>query len=59
MSNFRQWYLRNQERITWAIIGFLLCDALFAFATGNYTGMILPLVIAYINYYFWNQDRSI
>lgn len=52
MEQFRQWYTKNYEPITWFLIGFLVASALTEFSRGN-TGMALVEIgIAVINYVF-------
>lgn len=55
MENFRRWYLKNQNEITWFLIGFLVMAACIDFGRGNYVGVLINLGIAYVNYYFNNK----
>jgi len=50
LENFRQWYLKNQNKITWFLIGFFIYGALDNFARGNWTGMAINLLFAGMNY---------
>lgn len=52
LENFRAWYLRNYNEITWFIIGFLVMAGLQDTSTGNYTGAIISFGLAYVNYLF-------
>ena len=55
LNNFRNWYLRNQNEITWALIGFLIASAVSSFSRGEYADMSFSLVLAYANYYLNKQ----
>ena len=50
MSNFRNWYVRNQDAITWFIIGWLCCSCIDSLARGNYIWAVIQAGIAYLNY---------
>jgi len=50
MEQFRNWYVRNQDAITWFIIGFLTMQGLNELARGNYVWAGISFVIAYANY---------
>jgi hypothetical protein len=50
MNNFRQWYLKYQQEITWFLIGFLVFAGLQDLSVGNYIGAVLSFGLAYINY---------
>lgn len=52
MNNIRNWYITNYTKINWFIIGFLIAAALEQLARGNYTGAVINIGIAYINYLF-------
>lgn len=51
LSNFRLWYLRNQNEITWFLIGFLIAVALHLFSIGEYEDAGFSLLMAFANYY--------
>jgi hypothetical protein len=51
MSQFRNWYFRNQIEITWFLIGFLIAAALHSFSAGNYVDAAFSLLMAFANYY--------
>ena len=51
LNKFRDWYLTNQNEITWCLIGFLIAAALSSFSRGEYADMSFRLVLAYANYY--------
>jgi hypothetical protein len=50
MSQFRNWYVRNQDAITWFIIGWLSMACLDNLARGSYGWAVFDAVIIYINY---------
>jgi hypothetical protein len=51
MDTLRQWYLKNQDQITWFLIGFLIAAALHSFSQGQYEDMAFSLLMAVANYY--------
>jgi len=51
MDKFRDWYLKNQVEITWALIGFLVASAVSSFSRGDYADMTFSLALAFANYY--------
>ena len=51
MDKFRLWYFKNQNEITWFLIGFLIAAALHSFSKGEYTDSAFSLLLAYANYY--------
>ena len=51
MDKFRAWYLKNQNEITWFLIGFLIASALHSFSVSNYEDMAFSLLLAFANYY--------
>jgi len=50
MNKFRQWYLTNQTEITWFLIGWLALAALHDFGRGDWAGLVLDLVLIWINF---------
>lgn len=52
MSRFKNWYVRNQDAITWFVIGLLVSSALEHLARGQYTGAMISIALAGVNYYF-------
>ena len=50
MNKFRQWYVGNQDAITWFIIGFLTMQGLNELAQGDYVWAGISFVIAFANY---------
>jgi hypothetical protein len=59
LQQFRSWYLRNQTEITWFLIGFLCYSGLISLGRSDYVGAVIAFGVAYINYFFHKQDRSI
>jgi hypothetical protein len=51
LDKFRFWYFKNQNEITWFLIGFLVASATHSFSVGNYEDMTFSLVLAFANYY--------
>jgi hypothetical protein len=52
LENFRRWYLRNQNEITWFLIGFLVMAGCSDVGKGDWAGALLSWGIAWVNYYF-------
>ena len=50
MNKFREWYVGNQDAITWFLIGFLTMQGLNELAKGDYVWAGISFVIAYANY---------
>jgi len=50
MNRFRQWYLTNQTKITWFLIGFLVLAGIQDLNVGNYVGALVSFGLAYLNY---------
>ena len=50
MSQFRNWYVRNQDAITWFIIGFLSMSLINSLANGNWIWAAVESLIIYANY---------
>lgn len=50
MSGFRNWYVRNQDAITWFLIGWLCWSGIDQLARGNYGWAALDFGLAYFNY---------
>jgi hypothetical protein len=55
MNGLRRWYLRNQNEITWFLIGFLIAAALESFSKGEYADAGFSLLMAWANYYLNKQ----
>jgi hypothetical protein len=52
MNAFKQWYIRNQDAITWFLIGWLTMGGLDSLAQGNYIWAAVSFALAYVNYIF-------
>lgn len=48
--SFRNWYVSNQDEITWFIIGWLCFSCLDNLIKGSYAWAAFDAVIAYFNY---------
>jgi hypothetical protein len=56
MEKFRNWYVTNQDAITWFLVGFLTFGGFDALVRGDYGTALLNFVLAYANY-FMNRVR--
>jgi hypothetical protein len=54
MGQFRNWYIRNQDAITWFIIGVLSMSCLHSFSKGDYIWAAIDIAIIYGNFKFRN-----
>jgi hypothetical protein len=50
MNKFRQWYVDNQDAITWFIIGWLTFAMLDNIVQQQYTWAVVQAVLIWINY---------
>jgi hypothetical protein len=50
MEQFRNWYVRNQDAITWFLIGWCTFAGIADVIDGKYVWAALNFAIAYINY---------
>jgi hypothetical protein len=50
MNKFKQWYVTNQDAITWFLIGALTVQGLYELAQRDYVWAGISFVIAYLNY---------
>ena len=50
MSQFKNWYVRNQDAITWFIIGWVSLSCINSLAKGDYMWAVFDAVIVYANY---------
>ena len=50
MSGFRNWYVRNQDAITWFIIGWLSLSCIDSLVRGSYIWAAFDAAIVFINY---------
>lgn len=51
MNKFREWYIRNQDAITWFLIGVLTSQALDSLAKRDYGSALLSAGLALANYW--------
>ncbi len=49
-DSFRNWYIYNQDAITWFLIGWLSFAGLDNLARGNYIWAGVNFALAYFNY---------
>jgi len=52
MNKFKQWYVGNQDAITWFLIGWLSLQGLHELEQGDYVWAGISFVLAYANYAF-------
>lgn len=52
MKNLKLWYVRNQDKISWFIIGWLMSMSIAELIEGNYIFAAVNLMLAIINYTF-------
>ncbi len=52
MNNFRNWYVRNQDAITWFVIGWLAFGMLDSLLKGSYGWAAFQAALIYVNYKF-------
>jgi len=50
MSQFRNWYVCNQDAITWFIIGILSLSCLSNLYKGDYIWAAIDVAIIYVNF---------
>jgi len=50
MDNFRNWYSRNQDAITWFIIGWLSLSCINSLADGNLIWAAISAGLIWLNY---------
>jgi hypothetical protein len=50
MSKFRDWYVRNQDAITWFIIGWLTFAMLDNVVKQQYIWALVQAVLIWVNY---------
>ena len=51
-NSFRNWYIYNQDQITWFIIGWLTFAGIDSIARGNYIWALVNFALVYVNYKF-------
>ena len=50
MNKVKQWYIKNQDTITWFIIGILSLSCLSNLYKGDYILAAVDAAIAYVNF---------
>jgi hypothetical protein len=50
MNTFKQWYVRNQDEITWFIMGWLSLSCVDNLSNRHYVMALADAVIVYANY---------
>jgi hypothetical protein len=50
MNSFRNWYIRNQDEISWFIIGWMSLATLDALFEGRYIWALINAGIVWLNY---------
>jgi hypothetical protein len=50
MENFRNWYLKNQDSVSWFLVGLMTGGAIESLSKGQFMWTALYVVLAYINY---------
>ena len=51
MNKFREWYTRNQDAISWFLIGLLSGQAVEQLGRRDYVGALISAAFAAANYY--------
>ena len=54
MTKFREWYVRNQDAITWFVIGLLTLSTIDYAIKGDWLWATISAVLIAINYKFRN-----
>ena len=52
MNKFRNWYLTYYTEITWFLVGLLAMSAIHDLVNGNWSSLLLDIVLIYINIIF-------
>lgn len=50
IQQFRNWYVRNQDAITWFLIGWLTFGMLDSLVQRDYVGAVIQAVLIWVNY---------
>jgi hypothetical protein len=58
MSHFKNWYVRNQDAITWFIIGWMSIACINSLGKGDYIWAAIDAFIVYANYKLRNIRLS-
>jgi hypothetical protein len=58
MNTFKRWYVRNQDAITWFIIGWMVLSCMNNVSNQQYVLALVDAVIVFINYKLRNVRLS-
>jgi hypothetical protein len=58
MNRFRNWYIRNQDAITWFIIGWMVLSCIGNVSKQQYVMALVDAGIVFINYKLRNIRLS-
>ena len=58
MNSFVSWWLRNDNNITWWLIGWLSWGMLDNLARGNYAFSLLDAILIVMNYMMWKGRHN-
>ena len=50
MNGFKNWYVSNQDAITWFVIGFLTQSLMLNFARGEWIWAVITVALIWLNY---------
>ena len=50
MESFRNWYIRNQDAISWFLIGWLTFGTLDSLVNGQYVWAAISAFLVWVNY---------
>ena len=50
MNTVKQWYVKNQDEITWFLIGWLSMSCLDNLIRGSYGWAVFDAAVVYVNY---------
>lgn len=50
MSYIKNWYVRNQDALTWFVIGFIIMPTIESLVQGNYVSAAIGAFLIWINY---------
>jgi len=58
MNTFKRWYVRNDDAITWFIIGWMVLSCMNNVSNQQYVLALVDAVIVFINYKLRNVRLS-
>jgi hypothetical protein len=50
MRDIKMWFLMNQMKIAWFLIGFLVANGMHSLSRGDVIGALIDFGLAYFNY---------